>query len=144
MVYTLLVKYVDQAPMSPGGEMVGFSTLNEKFHILTGLNLTWYNITKYLGIIPFLLVLYFGLIGLRQLINRKKILKVDRKLLLLGCFYILLGITYVFFEKVIINYRPVILDGELEASYPSSHTMLAICICLSSIMISKDYIKNKK
>ena len=55
----------------------------------------------------------------------------------------LMLVVYVFFEKVIINYRPVILDGELEASYPSSHTMLAICICMSSLLISKYYIKDK-
>ena len=55
-----------------------------------------------------------------------------------------MGATYIFFEKVIINYRPVLEDGVLEASFPSSHTLLAVCICASSLLISKYYIKDKK
>lgn len=142
--YTLLVKNVDTEAIGPGGSVVGFSTINGIFHNALGFNSTWYDITKYLGIIPFLIVAFYGLIGVSQLIKKKKITKVDKKLIMLGCFYILMGITYVLFEKVIINYRPVLFDGELEASYPSSHTMLAVCICLSSLLISKNYIKNKK
>lgn len=144
IVYTLLVKNVDTAAIGPNGSVVGFSTINGIVHNALGFNLTWYNITKYLGIVPFLIVAFYGLIGLNQLIKKKSIVKIDKKILLLGCFYVLMAITYVLFEKVIINYRPVLLDGELEASYPSSHTMLAVCICLSSLLISKKYIKNKK
>ena len=69
---------------------------------------------------------------------------VDKRILFLGCFYILLGIVYIFFEKVIINYRPFLQEGILEASYPSSHTMLAICICLTSIYVAKFYLKNQR
>ena len=91
-----------------------------------------------------LLVLYYGIIGLKQLIKRKSFLKVDKRLLLLGLFYIIVLLVYIFFEHVIINYRPFLIDNELEASYPSSHTMLALCVCISSLLISKYYIKNKK
>ena len=42
------------------------------------------------------------------------------------------------------NYRPVLEDGVLEASYPSSHTILSICVCASSLMISKDIFKKEK
>ena len=54
-----------------------------------------------------------------------------------------MAVVYVFFEKFIINYRPVLIDGELEASYPSSHTILAICICISSLLVSKNYLSDK-
>ena len=86
---------------------------------------------------------FYGVQGLLQLIKYKNISKVDKRLLYLAGLYVLLGITYVFFEKVIINYRPVLMEGELEASYPSSHTMLAITICISSLLTSKYYIKDK-
>ena len=144
LVYTLLVKNVDTKAIGLGGSVVGFSSLNKWFHDLFSYSSFWYKLTKYLGFIPFLFVAYYGLCGLLQLVKRKSITKVDKKIVCLGIFYILVGITYVFFEKVIINYRPVMLEGELEASYPSSHTMLAVCICLSSLLISKDYIKNIK
>ena len=35
------------------------------------------------------------------------------------------------------------MDGILEASYPSSHTLLSVCICGSSLMINKYLFKNK-
>ena len=36
------------------------------------------------------------------------------------------------------------MENELEASYPSSHTMLAICVCGSSLLASYSIVKNKK
>lgn len=144
IIYTILVKYVDVAAIGPEQSKVGFASMNGYFKDLIGYNKTWYTLTKYLGVLPFLLVAYFGLIGLKQLYDRRNLLQVDKRILLLGCFYILLGLVYVFFEKVIINYRPFLQNGVLEASYPSSHTMLAICICTTAIYVGKFYIKNKR
>ena len=57
----------------------------------------------------------------------------DKDILLLGGLYAALAVCYLFFEKCIINYRPVILDEGLEASFPSSHTMLAMCLMLAAM-----------
>ena len=143
ILYIILLKTVDVQSIGPKSSSVGLASINNWFLQNIGTNDTCYKITKYLGLLPFLLVGYYGFIGLKQLINKKSINKVDKELLLLGIFYILVGATYIFFEKVIINYRPVLMDGELEASFPSSHTMLAICVCASSLLISKYYIKNE-
>ena len=143
IVYILLIKTVDVANIGPNNSSVGLSHLNKWFLETIGSNDSCYKITKYLGLVPFLLVGYYGLIGLKELIKKKDLSKVDKKLLLLGIFYILVGATYFFFEKVIINYRPVLMDGELEASFPSSHTMLALCVCASSLLISKNYFKEE-
>lgn len=143
IVYILLVKYYDVAHIGPQNSTVGFSGINALMHKIFPYNEVWYKITKYLGIIPFLICLFYGLQGLSQLIKYKSLKKVDKRLILLLVFYILMGITYIFFEKVIINYRPVLEDGILEASFPSSHTLLAVCICASSLLISKYYIKDK-
>mgnify|MGYP002862432631 CR=1 FL=1 len=143
VLYTVLVKFVDVDSIGPNGSSVGFSTINHLVQEGIGTSDFWYQVTKYLGIIPFLLVSFYGIQWLMELIHFRKISKVNRKLLFLGGLYILLGITYIFFEKVIINYRPVLMDGELEASYPSSHTLLALTICLSSLLISKDYFKHE-
>ena len=143
IVYTLLVKYYDVASIGPNNSSVGFSGINALIHKTFPYNETWYKITKYLGVVPFIICAYYGIHGLLQLIKYKSIKKVDKKLIYLLVFYILMGITYIFFEKVIINYRPVLEDGVLEASFPSSHTLLAVCICASSLLISKYYIKDK-
>ena len=105
--------------------------------------MTLYKITEILGIIPILIALMYAVIGLIQVIDRKS-LKVDKELIALGILYIIVILIYVFFEKFIINYRPVIIDDVLEASYPSSHTLLSICICGSELLINKYLFNNEK
>lgn len=143
IIYTLLVKYVDTSTIGPNGSVVGFSSLNSFVFNLTGNNMTLYKITEILGIIPILIALMYAVIGLIQVIDRKS-LKVDKELIALGILYIIVILIYVFFEKFIINYRPVIIDDVLEASYPSSHTLLSICICGSALLINKYLFNNKK
>ena len=101
--------------------------------------MTLYNITEWLGIIPILVVMVYGLIGLKQLVKTKNVFKVDKEILILGGFYVVVAVLYVFFEKCIINYRPILVEGVLEASYPSSHTLMTICFCGSAFILSKTY-----
>lgn len=143
IIYTILVKCVDTSIIGPNGSVVGFSSLNSFVFNLTGNNMTLYKITEILGIIPILIALMYAVIGLIQVIDRKS-LKVDKELIALGILYVVVILIYVFFEKCIINYRPVLIDGILEASYPSSHTLLSICICGSALLINKYLFNNKK
>ncbi len=144
IVYTLLVKYYDVASIGPQNSSVGFSGINAAIHKLFPFSEGWYKFTKYFGLIPVLYGVYYGINGILQLIKYKSLKKVDKRLIYLLVFYILMAITFVFFEKVIINYRPVLEDGALEASFPSTHTLIAVCFCASSLFISKYYIKDKK
>lgn len=143
IIYTLLVKYVDVSNIAPDGSNVGFSTINSSFKNLIGLNMNWYKFTKYLGLVPIAMCGCYALLGLYQLIKNKGFKGVDKRIYALGVFYVIFAILYVFFEKVALNYRPFIIEGELEASFPSTHTLLAICICGSSLMASKYFIKNE-
>ena len=143
IIYTIAVKNVDVSSIGPNNSSVGFSQINSIVHNKFDFNEKWYKITKYVGFLPFLLVAFYGFTGLKQLIERKSLKKVDKKLIYLGIFYIIFVLIYILFEKVIINYRPVLLDGKLEASYPSSHTLMAVCLCVSSIIISKNFVKNE-
>lgn len=113
-------------------------------HGFLGVNKSWYNITEFLGVVPIIIVLFFAGIGVYQLIKRKSILKIDRDILMLGVFYIFVAISYLIFEVVVINYRPILVDGVLEASYPSSHTILAICIIGTAIIQVNKRIYNDK
>lgn len=144
VIYTILVKYVDVAPIGPKASSVGFSTLNKFVFNFLGRSNIWYNITEVLGMISILIALFYALIGLYKLIKNKSILKIDKEIIILGIFYFVVLLVYLFFEKVIINYRPILVKGVLEASYPSSHTMLSICICLSAIIINNKLYKNMR
>ncbi len=148
VVYTVLVKKADVKAIGPNGSEVGFASLNSSVRGAlnygeSGYNETFYKISKLCGLLPFLLVALYGIIGLKQLITEKSLAKVDKRLIAMGGFYVAFAIVYVFFEKVAVNFRPVIMDGELEASYPSTHTLLAICLCGSSILASKYLIENE-
>ena len=143
IIYTCLVKVVDVQPVGVEGSNIGFATINKFVFDNIGFNNIWYKITEILGYVPILFAGVYGLIGMYQLIKRKSFAKVDKELICLAIFYVIVIALYVFFEKVIINYRPVILDEGLEASYPSSHTLMSLCLCGSSILINKKLFKNK-
>ena len=66
----------------------------------------------------------------------------DFDILVLGGFYIVTALLYVLFEYAVINYRPVLIHGVLEASYPSSTTMLVLCVMPTAIMQLRTRIRN--
>ncbi len=142
--YTLLVKFVDVRAIGPKNSSVGFSHINKLFNNIFGYNPTIYKITELLGYIAIMVVLVYGCIGVYQLVKRKSLMKVDKDIITLGVFYVIVIILYVLFEKVIINYRPVFLEGVLEASYPSSHTLLAIFVCGSAVLVNNKLFKDFK
>lgn len=144
VMFTFLVKMVDVKPVGADGTNIGFATLNRFIFDTIGVNMEWYHITEWLGYVPLLMAIVYAFLGFIQLIKRKNILKVDKEIIILGVFYVILACLYVFFEKFIINYRPILVDGLLEASYPSSHTMMTIFLCGSSIIVNKKLFNNKK
>ena len=139
-IYTLAVKFIGREPIGPNDSKVGFAGLNKWFQELMnygekGYNEAWYQISKFFGVLVILTAVMFAVLGLIELIRRRNIWKVDMNYYSLALFYIVVGVVYVFFELVAVNYRPVLeKTGELEASYPSTHTMLAICIMGSAIL----------
>ena len=120
VIWTVLVCLVDVGEVGPEASSVGFSTINIFIHKLTGVNMTLYNITDWFGLVPVAFAAGFGFLGLFQLIKRKNLKKVDYDVLVLGGFFIVVIIVYFLFEIIVINYRPVLINGCLEASYPSS------------------------
>ena len=138
-VYTFIVKTVGVKAIGPKNSKVGLASINGWVRDVIGNNMTIYKITELLGYGLLLIVAVFGVIGLIQLIKRKSLFKVDREIISLGVLYVCMLVVYVLFEKIIINYRPILIDKVLEASYPSSHTVLSICVGTSFLMISSKY-----
>lgn len=132
LLLTLVVLFIDVQPIGPEGSSVGLATLNGAAHRLFGVSMTWYAITDWLGLASLAVALGFAVLGLCQLVRRRSLLRVDTSVLLLGGLYMLLIAAYAFFELCIVNYRPILMDGVLEASYPSSHTMLTVGIMASA------------
>ena len=141
----VLLRLVDVSSIGPEGTSIGFSHLNQFFFVLFFFIMLWYNITDWLGITAILVAFAFAVTGLVQLIKRRSLLKVDKEIFVLGGLYILVIGIYVLFEKIIINYRPVIMPGctEPEASFPSSHTMIVCVIIGSAMILLSRYIKKK-
>ena len=134
VLWTAAVCLVDVQPIGPQGTAVGFATVNGAFHNMTGVQLWLYTITDWLSLIPLGTAAGFGLLGLCQWIRRKKLRAVDRSILALGVFYLVVAAVFLLFEVVVINYRPVMPEGVLEASYPSSTTMLVLCVMPTAAM----------
>lgn len=142
VLWTVLVHFVDVQAIGPEGSSVGFSTLNGFVHEITGVNWFLYTVTDWLGLVPIAVALGFAILGLVQLIKRKSLQKVDHNILALGGFYIAVIAVYILFEIVVINYRPTLINGYLEASYPSSTTMLVTCVMPTAMMQFRTRIKN--
>lgn len=128
ILWTVLIRKVDVQPAGVNGTDIGFATVNVWFHRLTGVHLWLYTITDWLGLVPIVVCICFGVLGLKQLIQRKSLMKVDADILLLGAYYILVILGYLIFEMIPINYRPILIEGRLEASYPSSTTLLVLSV----------------
>lgn len=143
LLWTVLLCFIDVRAIGPQKSSVGFAALNEYIHSLTGVNMPLYVITDWLSLVPIGFAFGFALLGLFQWIKRKSLLKVDKSILTLGGFYAVVMAVYFLFEKVVINYRPTLIDGYLEVSYPSSTTMLVMCVMPTAIMQLCTRVKNK-
>ena len=143
VVWTAAVQLVDVQPIGPQGSTVGFATVNSWVHNLTGVHMSLYTVTDWLGLVPIAFAIGFALLGLIQWVQSNHLRQVDYSIIVLGGFYLLVMAAYVLFEVVVINYRPVLINGCLEASYPSSTTMLVLCVMPTTLMQLNARIKNQ-
>ena len=134
LLWTAMVSRIDVQAIGPHGSTVGFASLNRLVHNFTGVHMRLYTITDWLSLIPLGFAAGFALLGLVQWVRRGRLLHVDRSILILGGYYAVVMAVFLFFERCVINYRPILIDGVLETSYPSSTTMLVLTIMPTAIM----------
>ena len=127
-VWTVLIQTVDVQPLGQNGTSIGFAAFNCWFHHFTGVNMAIYTITDWMGLVPVIICLSFAGIGLVQLIKRRSLFKVDTDIRILGVYFVIVFLAYAIFERIPINYRPILIEGRMEASYPSSTTLLVLSV----------------
>ena len=127
-VWTVLIQTVDVQPLGQNGTSIGFAAFNCWFHHFTGANMVLYTITDWMGLVPVIICLSFAGIGLVQLIKRRSLFKVDTDIRILGVYFVIVFLAYAIFERIPINYRPILIEGKMEASYPSSTTLLVLSV----------------
>ena len=143
-VWTVLIQTVDVQAVGQNGTDIGFASLNTWFHKMTGVHMWVYTVTDWLGLVPLFFCIIFGAVGLVQLIKRRSLLKVDKDIILLGIYYILVIFGYLIFEMIPINYRPILIEGRMEASYPSSTTLLVMSVMPTLAFQMQRRVRNTK
>ena len=142
-VWTAMILLIDVKPLGQGGTNIGFATWNLWFHQLTGVHMIIYNITDWLGLVPIFVCVMFGIMGLIQLIQRRSLRKVDYDIIILGIYYVIVIAAFILFEMIPINYRPILIEGVMEASYPSSTTLLVLSVMPTFIFQANRRLKNE-
>lgn len=120
IVFLLTVDVGYAVPHAP----VGLSTVNGFVFEAIGENPEWEMVSFVLLIISVLLMCAQGLCIFIKMIRTRKLWE----MVAVGHAWLLALVFYILFEFCIVNYRPILEDGELAASFPSSHTLIAVVL----------------
>ena len=141
IVFTILVKTVDVTYFPTEETTIGFSSLNLTVFQALGTNDLSFEVSEVMGLLILTAPVFFAFLAFSQWVKRKSLLKIDHDLWILFATYALTIAFYALFEIIVINYRPILVNGLIEASYPSSHTLLAIVIGGTSFLEVKNRMK---
>ncbi len=145
ILFSVLTFVVDRKPIGYDGTSVGFSSINGLFAGSFGYNPVMDTLSDIAMYLSFLVVVAFAFIGVMQLIKGKSLSKVDKAIIGLGILYVIVAVLYVAFDKIPINYRPILQPGEteIETSFPSTHTLVICTVLGSGIVAAKRLFKNE-
>ncbi len=146
VLFSILTYVVDRKPIGYDGTSIGFASINGLFAKNFGYNAGMDLASDLAMYLSFVVVLVFAVIGAVQLIREKSLSKVDKVILGLGIIYAIVAVLYVAFDKIPINYRPILQPGEteIETSFPSTHTLVICTVMGSALVASKRLLKNEK
>ncbi len=129
VLLVVLLKTLDVRAVGPLDSYVGLASLNASVFAALGVNENFELFTALLGGVA-LLTAGGGVAAYVVYLAVKKT-KIRQIPPLFWATCVTLGLlmaAYLLFEVVVINYRPVLEDGALAASFPSSHTLLAVAV----------------
>ncbi len=137
-----LLKFVGVDDIGPLGSSVGLASLNGAVRDAVGVSGTWEKVSELLALAAIASALCVAGAGVYQLISRRRLYLVDCEIVFSAGLYILLGAAYLLFELSPVNFRPILVEGGLEASFPSSHTLLALTVLGGVIYLLCSRVKN--
>ncbi len=113
---------------------VGLSTINGFVFEAIGVNAEWEMVSGVLFLAAVACVITIGVLacfkrfrgGLRNLFSAER-WNPNEFDMLVGA-WILMAVCFVIFEIFVINYRPILENGEMEASFPSTHALISVVI----------------
>ena len=122
ILFTIMVTALDGQTVD--GHRLGLATMNGWWRDLVGVNAAWRVVSDVVAVGT-----VFGAVGLLivqivAVVRGRGLRPVVRDWWGVDLVLISLGICYGLFQIVVINYRPLLMHGVAEASYPSSHVLL--------------------
>ena len=130
-VFTVMVMRYDVQDIGFNGAPVGFATLNGAVHALFPYDEGCFAASEYIGYFCLGIAGVNALIAFIDFIKARGFRHMHRRYILTMVLYAVVVGAYVLFEFYEVNERPV----AAEASYPSSHTLLALCVLYSEIVL---------
>lgn len=145
LILTVLLLKVDVTSGGIYGSNIGLSVINIPFRDAVGSNKLFYNISKVAGIVGLAACVFVCLMMALRVLRKKSLKVLRRRDIALLALYFETAVFYVIFDKIVINYRPMLKWGETEpeSSFPSTHALMAVVIFTSLSYVAADYIKNK-
>lgn len=108
-LFTVAVKKIDVQAIGAGMSDIGFASFNDGMRVKIGTSGTMDKLSTMLMLLGFGTAFVFFVIWLVQIFKyRTFTAPLDGELYLLGLTYIALMVFYVLFEKLVINYRPIL------------------------------------
>ena len=142
ILFTVLVAVVNRQPVGPQDSVVGFADFNLSVHEAVGVHKVFHILSTILGFAAILYAAMQTFSAVRQCVQRGGPDRVAADSLAMLVVYTVTVLIYILFEFVVINYRPVLDDGALAASYPSSHSLLAVAVFLTGAQQIRIRVRN--
>lgn len=132
LVLTVSLLLVDV--QSAGAQTVGWASLNFWWHDLISVQHGWHIVSNIVATVTLLALCAMVVWQFIIMLRGKSFRAFLKQWLAFDITVILLVLCYVLFQIVVVNYRPIMIDGMAEVSYPSSHillfaTLLPLIVC---------------
>lgn len=127
VAFTVAVKWLDV--QVDGAHEIGWASVNFWWRDLIGVSDVWRVVSDVAAVLTLLTLVGVIVWQVVALVRARGIHRATRHWLVLDGALGALRLCYLLFEFVVINYRPILIDGVAEASYPSSHVLLFATVC---------------